>query len=114
MFRTGLPLSLVILRGKLLSLSTWTHGSPFAVADGGHMIRALRDGRVRELVDAGAVEWPEQTAAFARLWARLVVSWAKVSPDARQKLVCEVLDCVSAWIDEADGKVAEAVGRVSS
>lgn len=100
--RSGLSLSLVILRGKLLNLSLWADGSALAVADGAASIRELRAGRVRELCQQGADDWPGPASALSSGFARLAARWDGASPVERHRELDDLLAVVCDWLSEVD------------
>lgn len=101
--RSGLSLSLVILRGKLRSLSAWVDDfTPPTVETGVVLLADLRAGRVREICEQGGTHWAVHSAALRDRIAKLAGEWAKATPAERKRQVGELLDLVEKWLVEVE------------
>lgn len=93
--------SLGVLRGKLLTLRSWSEDTaPHLVETGVFMLSELRAGRVRDIVEFFDDDWPGECAALAAGFARIGDHWATASPDDRRRQVDQLLAVVNSWDQE--------------
>lgn len=74
--RSGLALSLVILRGAFTNLlASVGDTTPDAVATAVYRLRDLRDGRVREVVERSDDDYPHEAFLLRAYLAGLTADW---------------------------------------
>lgn len=100
--RSGIPLALVIVRGKLRTLSAWAGGSSRAIADGSTMLAELGRGRVRDLCELGAEDWRSQSSALFARWAKLVADWEQALPAERMRQADDLIGLCDKWLAVVD------------
>lgn len=102
-WRSGVALSLVILRGKLQNTLAWVDDElPWRVETGTVQLRELRAGRVRELARDAAADWPRQVAALQAGISGLADDWATALSADRSARLLDLLALVDAWLADIE------------
>lgn len=99
-FRSGLALSLVILRGRLENTSAWVNDTDPTC--GAYQLADLRGDRCRLIVAQADGEWPEQCAGLVELIGAAAKGWAKQSPAERSEAIERLRRLVVAWLVECE------------
>lgn len=101
--RTGLPLSLVILRGSFENMLGWVDDeSAINVRTGAVWLGELRRGRVREIAVQANDDWPSQSRALHLRVAHLADDWATCSPVERKSQLVGLVEFLNAWRAEVE------------
>lgn len=97
-WRTGLPLSLVILRGSLENMLGWVDDkSAVNVETGVVRLAELRGGRVREIAAQSSDDWAGHSLTLQVGFARLADEWAIASPVQRKAQLFTLVEFLNAW-----------------
>ena len=105
--RTGLALSLVILRGALTNMLAWVNDTtPSAAQAGRYRLKELLRGRVAEVASIAAVDWPHEAFLLRAHVAALAADWAGAAPAQREAGLDRLIRLLTRWLAEGEAEAS--------